>query len=182
MTAGINQIQMAYKPEEDRILFRVNTLAREEFRFWVTRRYAMICLKVLQDHLNRDPDISAQQSIEAKTAVREFKQEQAQQNADYSRVFSSDAATYPLGEEPRLAFKLSYAFKGDLMTLTIEPETGQGISLVINRELNTSMTRLILSANRQAGWFIESSLEQQGSPAGVSADTIPQNGEVKIIN
>ena len=47
MPGSINQIQIAYSPEEDRILFRVNSMDRKEFRFWLTRRFTVLLVKVL---------------------------------------------------------------------------------------------------------------------------------------
>ena len=77
MSGAISQLQMLYVPEEDRILFRVNTTHRQQFRFWLTRRYAVLMLKVLREHQETDPDVSIQESPEARLAVKSFKQERA---------------------------------------------------------------------------------------------------------
>ena len=77
MSGSINQIQIAYSAEEDRILFRVNSTDRKEFRFWLTRRFMILLIRVLGEHRKRDPDVVSQQSEQAKEAVQSFKQEQA---------------------------------------------------------------------------------------------------------
>lgn len=175
MSGAINQMQLSYEPEEDRILFRVNTLQTEEFRFWITRRFAFLWLKILQDHLERDPDVSVQATPEGREAVKEFKKEQAEQSADFTQKFSPLASAFPLGEEALLAYKLSFAYKGNMMNLTIEPKEGKGISLMLNRELNVSLTRLLLAAGEKADWKIKESEWYR------EADS-KENGEKKIIN
>lgn len=172
MTGAVSQMQMAYQPEEDRILFRTNTSDNKEFRFWVTRRYALLLLKILKDHLDRDLDVLSQSNLEAKEVIKNFKQEQSQSNVDFSQEFATEAKYYPLGEEGILAFKLSYTFKGDILNLSLEPKEGQGISLAINRDLNISMTRLLMSAAKQADWKID-----QYQPVSAA-----NTGENKIIN
>ena len=49
MSNSLSQMQMLYVSEEDRILFRVNSTSGEEFRFWLTRRYVLLLIKVLKD-------------------------------------------------------------------------------------------------------------------------------------
>ncbi|MDH5737928.1 MAG: hypothetical protein OEZ23_06425 [Gammaproteobacteria bacterium] len=171
MTNAVHQMQMTYDPEEDRLLFRINTLQREEFRFWLTRRYTLMCLKILKEHLERDPDVSTQLTPEARQAVKAFKQEKVAQSADFSQQFSTRSSDFPLGEAAILAFKLSYGFRGEMMNLTIEPKAGKGVSLMLNRELSVSLIRLMLAAGKKAGW-------QLGEEDLLSL----KNGETKIIN
>lgn len=172
MAGAINQIQMSYDAEEDRILFRLNTSNQCEFRFWLTRRYVLLLLKVLRDHLARDPDVLSQSNHEAKQAVKTYKQEQAVSNADFSKKFADDAKEYPLGEKGVLAYKLSFTFQEENMNLCIEPKDDKGINLAVNPELNISLTQLILSAVKQGEWQIDH------LPIASSPDT----GEKRVIN
>ncbi|MCB1645078.1 MAG: hypothetical protein KDI36_06475 [Pseudomonadales bacterium] len=155
MTGAISQMQMLYIPEEDRILFRVNSVDRQEFRFWITRRYAILMFRVLKEHWDSDPDISVQATPEAKEALRNFKQEQATSGADFSKEFADQPAEMPLGEEAKLAFKLTYNIQGQNMLLGIEPQTGKGISMTINRSINSSLTQLLRAAVSKAEWRLD---------------------------
>ncbi|MBD3649391.1 MAG: hypothetical protein HUJ31_18505 [Pseudomonadales bacterium] len=165
MTGGIRQIQMLYTPEEDRILFRVNSTDQKEFRFWLTRRFSILLLKVLQDHLERDPDISTQGTPQAREAVKEFKQQQAMSSANFKEKFSEDRQELPLGEEVRVAFKLTYNMKGNDLHLGVQPKDGKGINMVINRDINLSMQRLLLDAAGKGDWKLG-----RWTPAGGSSD------------
>ena len=153
-TGAINQMQMLYVAEEDRILFRVNSTDNKEFRFWLTRRYTGLLLQVLRKHVEADPDISTQATAAAKQAIRAFKEEAAVQEADFEQPFKDQAQEMPLGPEALLAFKTNYKFDGDLLRLGIEPKSGKGINLTINRQVNSSLTQLLVAAINRADWKI----------------------------
>ena len=159
MPGSISQLQMLYVPEEDRILFRVNTSERQQFRFWLTRRYSLLLLKVLKEHQATDPDVSMQDSREAKQAVQSFKREQAMTSANFDEAFSEDANELPLGEEIPVAFKLSYNSSGGSLSVTIEPREGQGISMAIDRNINVSLTALLVNAAGQGDWGLAAAVQ-----------------------
>lgn len=155
MTGAISQMQMLYVPEEDRILFRVNTTANHQFRFWLTRRYTLLLLKVLKEHLESDPDVSMQESPEAKEAVRSFKQEQAIQSANFKEDFREESNELPLGQDIPVAFRLTYNIKEGNLNIGVQPKEGQGINMAINQDINTSLTQLLLGAARKGEWGLE---------------------------
>lgn len=154
MSASISQMQLSYNAEEDRILFRVNSTDRKEFRFWITRRYSMLMLRILKEHSEVDPDIASQATPEAKQALQSFKQEKAVGQADFSKKFEEKASELPLGPEAVVAFKLNYGIKDGNLQLGVQPKEGKGITLMINQDLNATLTQLLLSAARKADWRI----------------------------
>jgi hypothetical protein len=163
MSGSISQMQMIYNPEEDRILFRVNSTDKREFRFWITRRYALLMLKILKDHRESDPDVVIQATPEAKQALQSFKQEKAIGQADFSKKFEEEANELPLGSEVPVAFKLNYGIKDGNLQLGVQPKTGQGISVVINQDLNVTLTQLLLAAAKKAAWKFSESQENMVS-------------------
>lgn len=169
MPDAISQLQMLYIAEEDRILFRVNSTGKNEFRFWVTRRYAMILAKVLRDHKQTDPDISSQVTQQAKVAVQDFKQEKAIGEAAFGQKFNEDGNDYPLGPEIQLAFKLSYKMPDNgTLQLSIQPKEGKGINIVLNQDINTTLTQLLMTAAGKGDWDLENSLKE-------TPDMAPEN-------
>ncbi len=167
MSDAISQLQMVYVPEEDRILFRVNSIGKKEFRFWVTRRYAMLMAKVLNDHKQTDPDISSQVTEEAKEAVQNFKKEKAMDEATFGEKFKEEGNEYPLGKNIQLAFKLSYNMRSNgTLNLNVQPKEGQGISIVLNQDINTTLTQLLIVAGNKGDWelgdlFVRNSADKQ---------------------
>ena len=62
----LHQMQIVFVPEQDRLLFRLNTTGRQqqEFRFWLTRRYVRILWKALLNMLKaQDPNEPEQQQF-----------------------------------------------------------------------------------------------------------------------
>ena len=163
MSGSISQMQMMYNPEEDRILFRVNSTDKKEFRFWITRRYALLMLKILKEHRESDPDVVIQATPEAKQALQSFKQEKAIGQADFSKKFEEEANELPLGSEVPIAFKLNYGIKDGNLQLGVQPKEGQGISVVISQDLNVTLTQLLLAAAKKADWKFSESQENRVS-------------------
>jgi hypothetical protein len=149
---AISQMQMLYVPEEDRILFRVNSADNKQFRLWLTRRYTLLFLKALNGHMASDPDVSIQATPEAKAAIQSFKQEQAMESANFQDQFKEEVAELPLGDEVPLAYRLNYRIEAEILHLGIEPKAGQGINLAINRDINASLCQLIKTAAHKAEW------------------------------
>lgn len=156
MTGTINQLQMVYVAQEDRILFRVNSTDKKEFRFWVTRRYAMLLANVLKDHKQADPDITSQVTQQAKAAVENFKKEKAMGEATFGQKFEEDGNEYPLGQHIQLAFNLSYnTLENGNLQLSVRPKEGQGINIVLDQEFNTTLTQLLITAAKKGDWKLE---------------------------
>ena len=155
MPGAISQLQMLYVPEEDRILFRINTAERQQFRFWLTRRYSALLLQVLKRHLEGDPDISMQETPEAREAVESFKREKAMASANFKEQFDEDANELPLGESIPIAFKLTYKLEEGNLNIGIQPKQGQGINLAIDRDINMSLTNLLMGAAKKGEWAFE---------------------------
>jgi hypothetical protein len=164
MTDAISQLQMVYVAEEDRILFRVNSTGKKEYRFWVTRRYALLLAKVLSDHKQSDPDISSQVTQQAKAAVQNFKKEKAMDDATFGEKFKDEGNEYPLGQDIQLAFKLSYNRRDDgALHLSVQPKDGQGISIVLNQDINTTLTQLLITAGNKGNWKLEEMFDQNSA-------------------
>ena len=151
---AINQLQMSYSPAEDRILLRVNTTGGDEFRFWLTRRYAALVIQALAAHRAVDPDVAAQPVPAAKEAVEAFKQETAQARGDFAQSFEG-SDQFPLGESPILAQKLKYRVLEGKLVLTIEPAEGAGINVTLDNTLNFNVGKLLVSALEKADWRLD---------------------------
>ncbi len=102
--------------------------------------------------MDSDPDISTQETPDARQAVKKFKQEKAMQQANFRQQFSEESNELPLGEDILVAFKLTYKIEGESLHLGVQPKNGQGINMVLNRQINSSLTQLIVTAAKKADW------------------------------
>ena len=143
-----------YSPEEDRLLFRVNTTDHGEYRFWFSRRYTILLLRVLQEPQSRDPDVVLQQAPEAPQAFQAFKQEQSAQTANMSKQFEASAQR-PLDEDAILAHRLTYRIDDDQLNLGMHPRKGKAsTSASIAISTTTSPGSSWVLSSRENGDFL----------------------------
>lgn len=178
MPGTLSQMQMLYSPEEDRVLFRLNTTDQKEYRFWLTRRFVQLLYRVLSEHIASDPDVSLQGTNEAKRAVMEFKREQVIERADFQQPFK-EQPELPLGTDALLAYKITSNRQGDQLHLGIHPKDRQGISMVINRDINTTLLQLLVTAVKKAEWNL---LPANAQPEAADDEAPSAAGSDRIIN
>ena len=167
----MHQMQLTYVATEDRMLFRVNTKARQEFRFWMTRRYTAILWHTLTQLLaNRAPATAVQAApplvdplVEA--AKQEIKHQQVVSQADFKTQYQ-ESSYLPLGEAPILLFSVGIKPAPDAQPLLcLHPEQGQGIEIVLNEQIIHSLCQLILDTSDKAGWGLNLAFVPGTGPA-----------------
>ncbi|MEM7600505.1 MAG: hypothetical protein AAF357_03705 [Verrucomicrobiota bacterium] len=160
----MHQMQLSYVSTEDRILFRLNTKARQEFRFWMTRRYCMILWNTLSKLLGTEPAEDAPgpergapplKDALAESAKQEIKHKEVVSQADFETQYQE--STYlPLGEEPALLFSIGLKGGPDgNQLLCMHPEKGQGIEMALNDQILHSLAKLIVDTTTKADWKLD---------------------------
>lgn len=180
----MHQMQLSYVPTEDRILFRLNTKARQEFRFWMTRRYTGILwntlAKLLVDAESEEKiDITRQERKPAikdtlvESAKKEIKHKEVVSQSDFKTEYQE--STYlPLGEDPALLFSVGIKSKPNGQALLcMHPENGQGIELALNDQILHSLCKLIVDTSVKAQWnqdlrFAPPAGDEEEPPAGLN--------------
>ncbi len=172
----MHQIQMSYISSEDRVLFRLNTKNRQEFRFWMTRRYTAILWKTLARVVN-EAGKSAKaispapvQDELAKSAEQEIKHNEVVSQGDFDTAYL-ESSYLPLGDAPTLLF--SVAIKpgpSSRAMLCLHPEKGEGIELALNEQILHSLCKLIIDTSQKAQWNLDLSFGS-GSAQGDEAPT-----------
>ena len=143
--ANIHQIQLRYDAHEDRALLRLATTDRDEFRFWVTRRYARLLWAGLTDSAARSARALGQPEPAARDALVAFEHEAALERADFQTAFRDDAPmTRPLGDDPVLLAQVKCAqLDGGHTLLGMHPLQGQGVELRLDPTLLHSLLKLL---------------------------------------
>lgn len=160
----MHQMQLSYVSTEDRILFRMNTKARQEFRFWMTRRYIAILWNTLAKLLASDPgarEVKAERPAPVmkdpivESAKQEMKHQELVSKADFETQYQE--STYlPLGEEPALLFSVGMKTTPEgAPLLCMHPEKGQGIEVALNEQILHSLAKLIADTTTKAGWQLD---------------------------
>ena len=148
----LHQIQFRYDANEDRTLLRLTTTARQEFRFWVTRRYA----KLLSAALSGSAERGAAVTPALRETVLAFEQEAALASADFETQFNDTDTSTPLGDTPVLLARISCTREHDGITaLAMHPLQGQGIEIRLDQTLLHSMLKLLTETALSAEWELK---------------------------
>lgn len=154
----MHQMQLTYVTTEDRMIFRVNTKTRQEFRFWMTRRYVAILWHALTQLLaNRPavPEMTGTPPVSdplVEAAMQEIKHQEVVSQADFKTQYQE--STYlPLGEAPVLLFSVGVKPVPDGQTLLcLHPEEGEGIEIALNEQILHSLCKLVHDTATKAEW------------------------------
>jgi len=152
----LHQMQLSYVSEEDRILLRMNTRARQEFRFWLTRRYVELLWQTITKVIEKREvdETHVKDELKKATQIQE-KHEKAVESSDFSTQYQE--STYlPLGEAPALLF--SVGIKPDpegRAILCMAPKSGQGIELALNDQIVHSFCKLLADTSKKAAWRLD---------------------------
>ncbi len=153
----IHQLQIRHDETEDRLLLRLSTTDRNEFRFWLTRRFVKRLWAMLVQMLEWDQAVRQQADPATRRTVLDIQHEGYSQQANYAKKF--DEATQevphslPLGEAPTVLARAK-GKKGEkgVQLLSLYPQQGQGIDMTLDTKLLHIFTRLLRQAVAKTEW------------------------------
>lgn len=165
---NLHQIQIRYDAMEDRALLRVATTDGNEFRFWITRRYARLLWAALSGSAARSAPAVAQAEPAARQAVVAFEQQAALARADFDTGFTEHHRATPLGDRPILLARVKCARLDNQTTaLALHPMEGQGIEVRLDATLLHSVLKLIGDVAASGEWDLNLELaEPAATPTG----------------
>lgn len=181
---NIHQLSVSYEERQDRILLRLNTLDKQEFRFWLTRRMCLRLMPAIDQSVVRleasQPGVAAPDPT-AQKILTEIKREAFLEKADFSTPFEAKAVQRPLGEEPMLITdaQLSLQSAGGLLVTFREKSTdGQVKSCQLNLQASLvhGLVHLIQQALAKAEWGFTTADKSSSAtePASLVPDTPPR--------
>lgn len=157
---NVHQIQMRYNPQEDRILLRILSKERAEFRFWMTRRYVKLLWAVLIKMLERDPAAAAHSDENVRRTMMGFQHADAVRGGEFTKPYEEGVAQLPLGDAPVLLSRVSGKQPGSQpQTLSLHPDKGQGIDLGVNSALLHMISKLLTDAVAQSDWDLKLAID-----------------------
>jgi hypothetical protein len=149
----INQVNFSYSSLEDRLLFRLNTLDKVEFRMWLTRALSLKLLGQLHQaaraSLKREQPDMAQPAMQT---VEEFRRDAALARADYEKSFSSEAQTFPLGAQALLVADILMDASKPAPVVTFRLANGQEINISLDYDLGVAIGRLLSNVVDGLDW------------------------------
>lgn len=183
----VHQLSIAYVPEQDRILVRVNTRQGQELQFWFTRRLTLgltpLLDRAVADHAARQggPATShvAAMDAQSKRAMAQFQRAETLKSSDFATPYKSPEAGVPLFENPLLVTEVNLAplTNGQMRLSFTEKLTGvaehRSLQMGLTDPLIHAFVHLLERAVTQSQW--------RGSPGGTTASlaTDPPHGQDK---
>ena len=167
----LHQMQITYAPVEDRLLFRVNTKQRQEFRFWMTRRYVALLWKTILGHLRAaksggkaatpgSPAVADSTPEPLKDVLLAKEHEEQVAKSDFKTEYQ-ESSYLPLGEQPVLLFGIGMKTGPEgASILCMHPPKGEGIEISLNDQITHSLCRLIADATKKAEWKLDLEFSQ----------------------
>lgn len=164
--SNLHQVQIRYDAMEDRALLRVATTDGNEFRFWITRRYARLLWKALAGSAARSAPAVAQARPAAREAVVAFEKEAALARADFETAFTQRPRATPLGTRPVLLARVRCTRLDDRFTLlALHPLRGQGIEVRLDATLLHSVLKLVEDAAAAGEWDLSLAPSEPAAPS-----------------
>lgn len=146
MGSSLQQINLTYSPEQDRLLLRVSDGELSEFRVWFTRRYTELLCGMLTTEMEKAGGI--QELASSKETLQSFK------NGAFNKEYDDTPRhQFPLGEDGVLGFRINVSHgEPGITTVQLLPQDGQGITLTLGRSMLFMFYNLIEQALLQANW------------------------------
>ena len=148
----LHQMQVSFIPIQDRLLFRINTLDKLEYQFWLTRRYVKLLWGRLLELLEEVHDVR-HSNQQTKEAILSFRHESVVSKANFQTKYQPENMREPTQQEPILLSKLALKKRqegGKLLCLY--PENGQGVEFHFDEMMLHSLCKLLSESTQHAEW------------------------------
>jgi hypothetical protein len=163
MTGRLHQVHVEYEPAEDRILLKFNTVDRQELRLWLTRKFVKSFWDSLQKLLLNVGRAGSQSDPALKRAMVGLEQERAAPSERFTKRFTGQAESYPLGESPVLVTGFTYvppkragsAGRAAAGRIAFETATGHEVGLPADATLLHSLSKMLTGINERTGWDLK---------------------------
>lgn len=146
MNDSLQQLNMIYVPEQDRLLLRISTSGDAEYRVWLTRRYCALLLKVLVEQIER---LGGYQEL----ASRHDTLERLRGGALGQDYAPPTTLHYPIGEQGVLAYRINVGNQASgAVALQMLPEQGQGVTFTLDKPTLYLLYNVLEQALAQTDW------------------------------
>ena len=153
---SLQQINVMYDAQQDRLLVRMNTRERMEYRFWITRRLTRGLWKGLLQQMQSTEAARRQTAPSAKQAVVEFEREAALQKTIFGNPYTNDEMQAAMEGDPLLVFSINmHVHEDGGHSITLKPSSGAGLQLRFSDTLLHAFAKLLQDAVKTSGWDLQ---------------------------
>lgn len=153
---SLQQINVVYDASQDRLLVRMNTSERVEYRFWITRRLVQGLWQGLLQLMQSTETARRQTAPSGKQAVVEFEHEAALQKTHFDKPYATEEFQPAIPGEPLLVYSIKLrAQPAGGHAITLMPASGAGFHLKLSDTLLHGFSKLLQDAVNRSGWGLQ---------------------------
>lgn len=147
-------MNMEYQPAEDRLVLKINTVDKQEYRLWMTRRFTKQFWDSIIKIVEQAPDVKKHADPEVKKAVMAFQQENKVKSDQFEKPYEAEATQFPLGEDPVLLTGFAYSPKAPngAPRMAFQTVRGLEVALPVNDHIIFSVAKLLARVGQHTGW------------------------------
>ena len=172
--AAIQQINLGYNAEQDRLLFRVGLNDNTELLVWLTSRITQLLWTLLTGEAHLPTANSIQADSPPEQAVAQFKQEMQAADALQKMDFKTEYQPRPEVRNDGAMLAINAVLvRVDNKPPSLELPCLEGVSVRINLnpELTLAMCNMLQLATKEAGWAINAAVAAPAqSPFAIQND------------
>jgi hypothetical protein len=156
MADALHQVNLTVSSEEDRLLLRLSTSKRLEYRLWLTRRFLRALWQVLLQAAERLPGVGEQSDEAVRKVLLSFQHDAAVKEADFKTAYKAGDLGTPFGPEPALlcGAKLK-TMRSGAVELSLETIEKQTLSVRLDAKLLHSLCSVLAAAAAKAEWDLD---------------------------
>ena len=178
--AAIQQINLGYNAEQDRLLFRVGLNDNTELLVWLTSRITQLLWTLLTGEAHLPTANSIQADSPPEQAVAQFKEEMQAADALQKMDFKTEYQPRPEVRNDGAMLAINAVLvRVDDKPPSLELPCLEGVSVRINLnpELTLAMCNMLQLATKEAGWAINAAVAAPAqSPIAI------QNDDKKVLH
>ena len=162
--AAIQQINLGYNTEQDRLLMRVGLADNSELLVWLTNRIAKQLWQLLNGESNLPTATSIQVDTPPEMAIKQFKQEiqatRALEKMDFMTEYQPRQEVVNNGAMLAIGLVL-VVYQEKIPTLEIPCLEGVTVRMNLTQELILALCNMLQLSAKEAGWDIGSPMQTQ---------------------
>jgi len=152
---AIQQLNMAYNPNQDRVLFRIGLQDDSELQIWLTYRVSRQLWQLLGNKTNLPTAQSTQLTATPQQALQRFEQEaqtmETLQKMDFSTAYQPRQKVQ--NDTSMLAVQLRYVEDNPMVpVLHMTCLEGMTASINLNHEMILAICNMLQLTAKEAGW------------------------------
>jgi len=156
--SALHQLTMSYVPEQDRILFRLATLDKTEYRMWLTRRFVGVLWGALKQNFANNKELTEFVDNDVREAVLGMQHQEAVQNTDFDTPPVDDATDATSNTGPMLVIGGSVQPGSPLTGVIFKTADGSDVRFNLNDQLLHAFCHLIVTTTMRAEWKLDLAL------------------------